>query len=109
MVFIMVGWLITHYISAGFYFGQNVIGIPQQVEYFKEYKKRLESAIGKKTTENHIKKALFIISAGTNDFVVNYFTLPVRRKTFSVSAYQQFILHKTLQLVQVWLHILIFQ
>ncbi|KAJ9136090.1 hypothetical protein P3X46_033202 [Hevea brasiliensis] len=78
----------------------NVIGIPQQVEYFKEYKKRLESAIGKKTTENHIKKALFIISAGTNDFVVNYFTLPVRRKTFSVSAYQQFILHKTLQLVQ---------
>ncbi|XP_021692454.2 GDSL esterase/lipase At5g45960 [Hevea brasiliensis] len=78
----------------------NVIGIPQQVEYFKEYKKRLESTIGKKTTENHIKKALFIISAGTNDFVVNYFTLPVRRKTFSVSAYQQFILHKTLQLIQ---------
>ncbi|XP_048231163.1 GDSL esterase/lipase At5g45960 [Ricinus communis] len=78
----------------------NVIEIPKQVEYLKEYRIRLESAIGKQRTENHIKKALFIVSAATNDFVVNYFTLPIRRKTFSVSAYQQFILHKNLQFIQ---------
>ncbi|OAY24888.1 GDSL esterase/lipase At5g45960 [Manihot esculenta] len=78
----------------------NVIGIPEQLEYFKEYKKRLESAIGKKRTENHINKALFILSAATNDFVVNYFTLPVRRKSYSVSGYQRFILNNALQFIQ---------
>ncbi|KDP21039.1 hypothetical protein JCGZ_21510 [Jatropha curcas] len=78
----------------------NVISTETQVGYFKEYKKRLESAIGKKKAENHIKKALIIISCGTNDFVVNYLTLPIRRKTFTIPAYQQFILHKSLQFVQ---------
>ncbi|KAJ6377244.1 hypothetical protein OIU76_026254 [Salix suchowensis] len=79
---------------------QNVVDIPKQLEYFKEYKKRLESAIGKKRTENHIKKALFIVSAGTNDFVINYFTLPIRRKTYSISGYQQLILQTATQFVQ---------
>ncbi|KDP21038.1 hypothetical protein JCGZ_21509 [Jatropha curcas] len=78
----------------------NVISTETQMEYFKEYKKRLESAIGKKRAENHINKALFIISCGTNDFIVNYLTIPIRRKTFTISAYQQFILHKSLQFVQ---------
>ncbi|KAJ6769916.1 GDSL-LIKE LIPASE/ACYLHYDROLASE [Salix purpurea] len=78
----------------------NVVDIPKQLEYFKEYKKRLESAIGKKRTENHIKKALFIVSAGTNDFVINYFTLPIRRKTYSISGYQQLILQTATQFVQ---------
>ncbi|KAF9672414.1 hypothetical protein SADUNF_Sadunf11G0039200 [Salix dunnii] len=79
---------------------KNVVDIPKQLEYFKEYKKRLESAIGKKRTENHIKKALFIVSAGTNDFVINYFTLPIRRKTYSISGYQQLILQTATQFVQ---------
>ncbi|XP_050221149.1 GDSL esterase/lipase At5g45960 [Mercurialis annua] len=78
----------------------NVIEIPKQVEYLKEYKRRLESAIGKQRTKNHINKALFIVSAATNDFVVNYFTLPIRRKTYSVSGYQQFVLHNNIKLLQ---------
>ncbi|XP_048325898.2 GDSL esterase/lipase At5g45960 [Ziziphus jujuba] len=78
----------------------NVIPIQKQLEYFKEYKKRLESAIGKQQAESHIEKAIFIISAGTNDFVVNYFTLPVRRKTYTVSNYQQFIIQNLKDFVQ---------
>ncbi|XP_065878674.1 GDSL esterase/lipase At5g45960 isoform X2 [Euphorbia lathyris] len=78
----------------------NVIEISKQVEYFREYKKKIEKAIGKERMENHIRRALYIISAGTNDFVVNYFTLPIRRKTFSLPAYERFILHNSLQFLQ---------
>ncbi|WCJ27130.1 GDSL esterase/lipase At5g45960 [Euphorbia peplus] len=78
----------------------NVVPISKQMEYFKEYKKRIEEAIGKARMEDHIKRALYIISAGTNDFVVNYFTLPIRRKTFSLPAYEHFILHNSLQFLQ---------
>ena len=81
---------------------QNVIDIPKQVEYFKEYKKRLELAIGKEKMEKHIKKAGFVISAGTNDFVVNYFIIPIRRNTYTVSAYQQFVFQKAKELIQVF-------
>ncbi|XP_010111929.2 GDSL esterase/lipase At5g45960, partial [Morus notabilis] len=70
----------------------NVIPVLKQLEYFKEYKKRIELEIGKQQTEDHIKKAIFLISAGTNDFVVNYFTLPMRRKIFTVPSYEQFVI-----------------
>lgn len=78
----------------------NVLDIPSQLEYFKEYKRRVESAIGKGRMENHINNALFLISAGTNDFVINYFTLPIRPKTFTISAYQQFVMQNLKDLIQ---------
>ncbi|XP_038893714.1 GDSL esterase/lipase At5g45960 [Benincasa hispida] len=78
----------------------NVVSIAAQVEYFKEYKQRLESAIGKQRTINHIKNTVFFISAATNDFVITYFNLPLRRKTFTLSAYQQFIIQQISQFFQ---------
>ncbi|XP_009618391.1 GDSL esterase/lipase At5g45960-like [Nicotiana tomentosiformis] len=70
----------------------NVISLSKQLEYFKEYQEKLEAAIGKEQTQNLIKEALFIVSAGTNDFVVNYNTLPIRRKSYSLSSYTDFLL-----------------
>ncbi|XP_060202615.1 GDSL esterase/lipase At5g45960-like [Lycium barbarum] len=79
----------------------GAIPLQKQLEYFKEYKKRLENSIGKEKTKLLISKATFIISAGTNDFAVNYFNTPFRRKTFpNVSAYQQFLLQLVQQFVQ---------
>ncbi|KAE8707560.1 GDSL esterase/lipase [Hibiscus syriacus] len=78
----------------------SVISLPKQLEYFKEYKNRLQSAIGKKRMEAIIKEAVFLVSCGTNDFVVNYFTLPIRRKNYTASAYQQFVLQNLKQVLQ---------
>lgn len=75
--------------------------MPRQLEYFKEYKRRVESAIGKQKMEQHIKRAVFLISAGTNDFIVNYYALPIRRKTYTLSGYQQFLLQQVKQFLQV--------
>ncbi|GMI91574.1 hypothetical protein like AT5G45960 [Hibiscus trionum] len=78
----------------------SVISLPKQLEYFREYKTRVQSAIGKKRMEAIIKDAVFLVSCGTNDFIVNYFTVPVRRKTYTVSAYQQFVLQNLKQVLQ---------
>ncbi|KAJ0080926.1 hypothetical protein Patl1_10613 [Pistacia atlantica] len=83
-----------------FHFHQSVIDMAKQLEYFKEYKRRVQTTIGKQRMENHIKKAGFLISSGTNDFMVNYFSLPLRRQTFTVSAYQQFMLQTATQFIQ---------
>lgn len=74
----------------------------KQLEYFKEYKRRLENSIGKEKTKLLISKAAFIISAGTNDFAVNYFNTPFRRqKYYNVSQYQQFLMQMVQQFIQV--------
>lgn len=61
----------------------------------------MEAAIGKEQMQNLIKEALFIVSAGTNDFVVNYNTIPIRRKSYSLSAYTDFLLQHVQLFLQV--------
>ncbi|WMV49112.1 hypothetical protein MTR67_042497 [Solanum verrucosum] len=83
----------------------TVISLSKQIEYFKEYQEKMEAAIGKEQTQNLIKEALFIISAGTNDYVVNYNTLPIRSKSYTLSSYTDFLL----QHVQLFLQKLVDQ
>ncbi|KAK7412415.1 hypothetical protein VNO78_03874 [Psophocarpus tetragonolobus] len=78
----------------------NVITIEKQLEYFRECKKRMEEAVGKERMENHVKEGAFFISAGTNDFVLNYFALPVRRKTYSLPAYQHYLIQHVKEFIQ---------
>ncbi|KAL2475285.1 GDSL esterase/lipase [Abeliophyllum distichum] len=78
----------------------SVISMQKQLNFFKEYKTRLELAIGKERTKILINKSVFIISAGTNDFIVNYYGTPFRRRTFTVSGYQQFLLQHVQDFVQ---------
>ncbi|CAA7397440.1 unnamed protein product [Spirodela intermedia] len=68
-----------------------VIPITQQLEYFREYLVRLDFAVGRETRENIVRRAVFIISAGSNDFILNYFGLTIRRHEFSVEDYGRFI------------------
>ncbi|KAI4304394.1 hypothetical protein MLD38_039914 [Melastoma candidum] len=78
----------------------NVVSLPKQLEYFKEYKERIASAAGEQEMERLMSKAVFLLSAGTNDFVVNYFTVPIRRRSFTVFAYQQFLMQQIKDIIQ---------
>ncbi|RDY01683.1 GDSL esterase/lipase, partial [Mucuna pruriens] len=80
----------------------NVIPIEKQLEYFRECKKRMKDAMGKQIIENHVKKAVFFMSAGTNDFVLNYFGLPLRRKSYTLLEYQHLLIQRVKQFIQVW-------
>ncbi|XP_031398124.1 GDSL esterase/lipase At5g45960-like [Punica granatum] len=70
----------------------NVVPLQKQLEYFQEYRERLEGAIGKEKTDDLIKRSMFLLSAGTNDFALNYFTAQLRRMSFSASNYEKFVL-----------------
>ncbi|KAL6574049.1 hypothetical protein OROHE_001591 [Orobanche hederae] len=78
----------------------GVISMENQLKYFKEYKYRMELHIGKESTRSLISKALFYISAGTNDFILNYYGPPIRRKTYTISAYQDFVIQLGQDFVQ---------
>ncbi|KAM7525057.1 hypothetical protein LguiA_014959 [Lonicera macranthoides] len=78
----------------------NVISLTKQLEYFKEYESRIRAEIGEKRTKELIRNALFLVSAGTNDFVVNYFTFPIRRKSYSIPGYTEFLLKQIQQFMQ---------
>lgn len=75
----------------------GVIPVSKQLGMFKSYIAKLSNVVGNSTeAENIIKKSFVILSAGTNDFGINYFVLPSRRAQFDLSSYQDFV-QKSLQ------------
>ncbi|XP_047313029.1 GDSL esterase/lipase At5g45960-like [Impatiens glandulifera] len=78
----------------------NLIGVGKQLEYFNEYQKRIEYAIGKEKTKEIVENAVYIVSAGTNDFVLNYFSIPIRKHKYTIPAYMDFILFQVHQFIQ---------
>lgn len=70
---------------------QSVISISQQLEYFREYKARLQLAKGESIANDIIAEALYIFSIGTNDFIVNYFVVPLRQAQYTPPEYVAYL------------------
>ncbi|KAL4574689.1 hypothetical protein LXL04_021525 [Taraxacum kok-saghyz] len=79
--------------DTGFQFG-DVLRVPLQLEYFREYKRRLASLVGEKQAKNIVNKALVLVSLGGNDFVNNYFLYPFspRSLQFPLPDYVSFLM-----------------
>lgn len=58
--------------------------------------------LGEGKTEYHMNNAFFFISAGTNDYVINYFSVPIRRN-YTPLTYGQFLLQHVKDFIQVWI------
>ncbi|XP_057538258.1 GDSL esterase/lipase At5g45960-like [Amaranthus tricolor] len=77
----------------------EVIDLAKQLQYFDEYKTKVEQIIGHERMERIIKHAAFVVSCGTNDIVFRYGT---RNTSFQlpdhddeISAYLHFLLRQS--------------
>lgn len=80
---------------------QNVLTLGQQVEYFREYKGRIENMVGAFNATKIISGGLFGISMGTNDFALNYYMNPILSEEYSVTQFQDLLLHSLSEFIQV--------
>lgn len=80
----------------------GVVPVPLQLGFFETYRARLELMIGEDQTVRLIERSLFMVSAGTNDFVTNYFALTLRKKEYTIEQYELFLL----QNIKIFLKIL---
>lgn len=69
----------------------NVLTIPQQIEYLKHYKIHLTRSVGPREASRIIRNSMVVISAGTNDFIQNYYFYTNRSKEFTVPQYQDYL------------------
>ncbi|KAK2376589.1 GDSL Lipase/Acylhydrolase family protein [Trifolium repens] len=69
----------------------GAVSISKQIEYFKNYVVKVKSIVGEKEAKNRLGNALVIISAGSNDFLFNFYDIPTRRLEFNISGYQDYI------------------
>ncbi|XP_026379618.1 GDSL esterase/lipase At4g26790-like isoform X2 [Papaver somniferum] len=69
----------------------TVLPLWRELEYFKDYKERLTRFQGKDKATKTLNEALYIISLGTVDFLVNYFLFPIRSLEYNIDQYEKFL------------------
>ncbi|GAB4827030.1 hypothetical protein Ancab_033909 [Ancistrocladus abbreviatus] len=77
----------------------GVIDMPTQLQYFREYKARIDAWIGKEEVQERIKRALFVVSAGTNDLSASFTSSSLTMS--SASSYQRLVLTYSKKFIQV--------
>ncbi|CAA2971925.1 GDSL esterase lipase At4g28780-like [Olea europaea subsp. europaea] len=72
----------------------NIIRIHQQLEFFQEYQQRVSALIGEEQAQRFVNKALVLITLGGNDFVNNYFFMPVtaRRLQYNLEDFSRYLI-----------------
>lgn len=80
---------------------QKVVDMSTQLQYFDEYKKKLQRVVGKKRMEYIIKNAAYVISCGTNDIIYTYGPDFLPLQPDNVANYQQFMLQQCKWFLQV--------
>ena len=72
----------------------QILRMPEQFHHFQHYQDRVASIIGRNATNKLVAEGLVSISLGGNDYVNNYYLLPVtvRSVEYSIPAYTNFII-----------------
>ncbi|KAK9284360.1 hypothetical protein L1049_023531 [Liquidambar formosana] len=70
----------------------SVIPFWKELEYYKDYQKKLKAYLGDRKAKKILREALYLISLGTNDFLENYYTIPRRQSQFTVEQYRDFLI-----------------
>lgn len=73
----------------------KVIPVSKQIDLFRDYIRRVKEIVGdEEKVKKIISSALIVISAGTNDFIFNFYDIPTRKLEFNLSGYQDFLLNR---------------
>lgn len=75
----------------------------KQIEQFREYKLKIAAKIGKKKTEELVRKAAYLVSAGTNDIVLGFYTNPMQQINYDVDTYLNILIETAEQFLQVYI------
>lgn len=71
----------------------NIIRMPQQLDYFRQYQSRVSRLIGEASTQRLVNQALVLMTLGGNDFVNNYYLVPnsARSRQYSIQDYVPYV------------------
>lgn len=69
----------------------NAIPLSQQLAYYKEYQAKLAKVAGSAKAASIIKDALYLLGAGSSDWVQNYYVNPLINKAFTPDQYGTYL------------------
>ncbi|CAA3020644.1 GDSL esterase lipase At5g22810 [Olea europaea subsp. europaea] len=78
----------------------NTIPLSQQVEFYKDYQKKLVGIAGKSNASSIISGSVYLISDGSSDFVQNYYINPLLYKVYTTDQFSDILLQSYTKFIQ---------
>lgn len=78
----------------------NAIPLEQQLEYYKEYKTKLAEIAGRSNASSIISGAVYLISAGSSDFVQNYYIDPFLYEAYTPDQFSDILIRSYTDFIQ---------
>ncbi|KAK1441038.1 hypothetical protein QVD17_06874 [Tagetes erecta] len=77
-----------------------VIPMTDQLQMFSNYIMKLHVLVGKAQTNNIINNSLFLVATGSDDFVLDYFSYPMRKIEYDIPSYINFLVAEASTFIQ---------
>ncbi|KAK9168023.1 hypothetical protein Syun_000163 [Stephania yunnanensis] len=78
----------------------GVLPVSKQPSYFLQYKERLKLAVGEEQAMKIVNGGLVVLSAGSNDFLFDFYAVPLRKIQYNISGYQDYLLQRVQNVVK---------
>ncbi|XP_077211836.1 GDSL esterase/lipase APG-like [Tasmannia lanceolata] len=78
----------------------HALSLPQQLDYFKEYQSKLVKLVGSSKSSSIISQALYVLGAGSSDFVQNYYIDPLLYKVYTPDEFSNILVKSFSSFVQ---------
>ncbi|KAJ4774898.1 GDSL esterase/lipase EXL3 [Rhynchospora pubera] len=72
----------------------SVLSMSKQLDLFVEYKERLKEIAGPDTAASIVVESLYLVCAGSNDILNNYYLGLIRRLQYDISSYADFLIQQ---------------
>lgn len=77
--------------GSGYYYGTprlyGAVALSQQLTYFREYQDRLINNVGRSRAIDLLSGSIYLLSAGTSDYIQNYYISPALRAVYNLDQY----------------------
>ena len=84
---------------------QHAISLTQQLQYYREYQRKLAKVAGSKQSASIIKDAIYIVGDGSGDFLQNYYVNPLLNKVYTPEQYSSMLVNIFSSFIKVSCHL----
>lgn len=80
---------------------QNVLPAFEQMKMFHKYQAKMGNLVGQDRTASIMSEAIYAVSAGSNDFILNYLINPIVQQQYSRTEWADFVASNQTEFIKV--------
>ena len=83
---------------------QGAISLSRQADYFREYQSRVAASAGEQRAKALTSGSIYVVSAGTSDYVQNYYVNPVLGAAYTPDQFADALMQPFTSFVEVTIY-----